>query len=551
MLKDVLIPSKLGNTYIFSKKVLYIDISQFAVQGMLVEYQRRNVYIQNKQSILLKDFSQQALVAAIKKMVSNFKSYDEIVTSLSSTSIVYKELELPFIGKEKIEMILSYEIESLLPFSLDKAVIDFIVTYEDMQKKSSKILVAAALKEDIDKQLVLFEKAEVSITTMAVDMFALYELYKQGLYKTPVQDISKKDKNSLVLQQRIIEVVIDIGFSVTRIIYLDNNVLKGVRVIPYGVSDLAQAVSKHLELSYYDVVQQLIAQENIENYQETISKELPKLFNHINQTLSFFEKQMHADYKIPQKIMFSGLGCSLYNFMEMAQNYITIKVEELSIDTILKSLQITVSKKIEIKLQDITFLAIMLLDKYNNDVNLLEGITHRIENSLLYKQLAAIIILSITCIAAIYLHSSSELQRWNQAYLSSKKELIAKIDQSMGLDLKTEKNLKRIVERTQEAYKAAHKRWFAFAKQKERSYLEYLQDLSVRIDKDSIGLDVSKLMIEPEKVTMVGKLKDFEALEVFEEELSELDLLQVVEKPRELSFTIQLKVKNKGQQDVD
>jgi len=550
MFKDVLIPSKIGNSYLFSKKVLSVDVTQFSVQAILVEYRGSRVYLKSKQSIVLKDFSQQAIIGAIKKIVSTIGSYDEVITSSSSSSVVFKELQLPFVGREKLEMIVAYEVEAMLPFSLDKAVIDFIVTHENKKLNSSKILVAAALKDDVDAQLALFEKAGVKLNTMTVDMFALYTLYAHGMYVPKIISGNKKNhKKSFFPENRTIEVFVDAGFSVTRILYLDNKVLQSVRVVPYGISDIAQSISKQLELSYYDVVQQLISQENKELYQDIIHKELATLFEHINQTVSFFEKQLQADYKMPQKIIFSGLGCSLYKFITTAQDYLNIQIQEISIEHIVKSLKVVIPKKMALKPQDITQFAIALLSKYNEDTNFLQSFAHRIDNSLLYKQLLMIVVLSISCIGAVYFKSSLELQRWNQAYISSKKELVSKVDQIMGVDLKSEKNLKKIVERCEEAFKASHKRWFAFVKQKERSYLEYLQDLSVKIDKESIGLDLTKLMIEPEKVTMVGKLKDFEALEVFEEELAELDLLQVVEKPRELSFTIQLKVKNKGQHD--
>ena len=229
------------------------------------------------------------------------------------------------------------------------------------------------------------------------------------------------------------------------------------------------------------------------------------------------------------------------------QTYVAISVQVIATEHVAKVVNLVVPKKMTLKPQDMTHIAIALFSKYDDDVNFLQSLAHKADNSLLFKQLFMIILLTVSCIAIVYLRSNAELQRWNQAYTSSKKELASTINTTMDIDVRNEKNLKKIVERCEEGFKTAHKRWFAFVKQKERSYLEYLQDLSVRIDKASLGLDITKLLLEPEKVTMTGKLKDFEALEVFEEELAELDLLQLVEKPRELSFTVHLKVKDKGQ----
>lgn len=549
MLRDVFIPSKIGNSYLFSKKVLTIDVTQFAVQAILVQYRSNKVYVKNKQLIVLKDFSSQSIVSAIKKIISTIGSYDEVVTSLSSASVVFKELELPFVGREKLEMVVGYEVESLLPFSLEQSVIDFIIIDQDAKHKRSKLLVAAALKEDVAAQLTLFEKAEVSLHTVTVDIFALYTLYTHGVYTSGVKHHGKENnkKKNFAPQSKKVEVFVDAGFSVSRVLYLQNGKLKSVRVVPYGVSDMSQAISKKLELSYYDVAQELIAQDNNDVYKSALYDELAKFADHIKQTLSFFEKQAHDDYKFPQKIIFSGLGCSLHSFLETVQSYLEIPVQEISVDQLVKSLKIIVPKKVKIQAQDVTYIALGLFGKYNNDVNFLKNIAHKADNSLLIKQLFVIVALTLSCIGAVYFKSSSELQRWNKAYVASKKELVSTIDTTMGIDVKTERNLKNIVQRCEDAFKASHQRWFAFVRQKELSYLEYLQDLSIRIDRASIGLEITSLLLKPEEVTMKGRLKDFEALQVFEEELAELELLQVVEKPRELSFSIQLKVKDKGQ----
>lgn len=118
------------------------------------------------------------------------------------------------------------------------------------------------------------------------------------------------------------------------------------------------------------------------------------------------------------------------------------------------------------------------------------------------------------------------------------------IEQGMGVDLKGEKNLKTIVEQAEETLKRERLLWFSFTKQNEASALEYLQELSIAIDRASIGLELRQMHIDFEKVTMTGSVKSFEALDVFEEELQGLKLLTLVEKPRELTWTIQLQPKD-------
>ena len=236
MVRDILIPSKIGNSYLFSKRFLSFEITQISVNAILVLCKGDNVVIQNKISIILKDFSTTAVVGAIKKIVSTIGKYDEIVTSLSGSSVVFKELKLPFIGYEKLEMVINYEIEPLLPFALDQAVIDFIVIDENIDNHISTILVAAALKHDVDTQLNLFEKAGVSLNLIIVDMFSLYTFYKKALYpelnlpvsvkKNKYFDFFKKLNTKLITQDKsgkvdnkLAEMFVDIDFEDMKIFY--------------------------------------------------------------------------------------------------------------------------------------------------------------------------------------------------------------------------------------------------------------------------------------------------------------------------------------------
>ena len=578
MVRDILIPSKIGNSYLFSKRFLSFEITQISVNAILVLCKGDNVVIQNKISIILKDFSTTAVVGAIKKIVSTIGKYDEIVTSLSGSSVVFKELKLPFIGYEKLEMVINYEIEPLLPFALDQAVIDFIVIDENIDNHISTILVAAALKHDVDTQLNLFEKAGVSLNLIIVDMFALYTFYKKALYpelnlpvsvkKNKYFDFFKKLNTKLITQDKsgkvdnkLAEMFVDIDFEDMKIFYFVSGILKSVRAVPYGVSDIANSISKKLEISYYDVMQHLIYKENHSQYEQVVKVELDLLFGQITRTISFFENQVKDDYRRPNKIIFSGAGCSIFNFIETAQNFFDMPVAIVDIENIFKSLHITTLDKKYFSIDLFSNLSTAIFVKYNDNCNLLKTFANKNDNTLLYKQFAMVLFLTIGCIGGVLWHSISDLQRWDRAYISSNKELTTSLQTTMGIDVKSERNLKDIVNKAEETLKNERKLWFSFSKQTEQSYLQYLQDLSVHIDRQSIGLDLKSLRMRPDLITMRGALSGnkasdledgFAALPVFKEELSELQYLQLVDEARTPEFfEIQLKIKDKGPHDIN
>ncbi len=573
MFKDVLLPSKWGSTYLFTKRVVSFEVTQIAVHALLLEYKGSKSIIKNNISIALKDFSQAALVGAIKKIVATIGAYDEIVVGLSGSSVVFKELTLPFIGREKLEMIIAYEIEALLPFPLDQAVCDFIIIDEHQDKHESTLLVAAALKQDIDAQLHVFEKAGIVLQMVTVDVFGLYGLYKQGLYqpKATFHGLTKPWWSTFFKKSQVPTTVmvketafdheatlyVDIGFEVVRVLYFVAGTLKSVRVIPYGVHDVVQALSKKTEIAFFDVVQDIFYKDHGQAYASDIEAQLHIIGSHIVRTQAFFENQLKQNYKKPTSIIFSGSGCLLYNFTAFMQAFFDVSVQLLDVEVLLKKLSISLaptSKKITI--DQMSQLGIVVFASNFVECNFLKTIANKYETRLWYKQIGMIFCLTMLCIGAAAWHVYADLQRWQNAYTVSKKDLVQTVQTTMGVDLKTQRSLKDILQKAEETLKQERKLWFSFSKQTEFSYLEFLQDLSVHIDRDAIGLDLKKLYMTPEKVTMTASLQGnaslnpFEALAVFAQELSELELLELVEESRDPKlFTIELKVKDRAQHD--
>src|SRR5207249_3391525 len=110
-------------------------------------------------------------VTTLKKIKSQLDAYDQLHTVLSSSVMVFKELKLPFYDYEKIKMIINFEVEPLLPFSVHDAVIDFIITKHIKEEQSAEILVAATQKKHLAEHLHLFELADMKPQVVTVDLF--------------------------------------------------------------------------------------------------------------------------------------------------------------------------------------------------------------------------------------------------------------------------------------------------------------------------------------------------------------------------------------------
>ena len=594
MIRDILVPYRVGKYYLFSKRVLSFNVTPVMVQGLLIDYTGYGIQIKNNITINLKDFSAQSQISAIKKIATTIGRYDEVVTSLSSSAIAFKELSLPFLGRDKLDMIVAYEVESLLPFSVDEAVIDFMVTSEDVDKKISTILVAAARKEDLDTHYALFEKAEISLSVITVDLFALYDLYFYGVYpqgglssgifsqeiskpvslslllpspkslsflstfrnffKRTAKVVEKKESESFAppveLRHKRVELLVDIGFDVIRALYMQDGLLKAMRIIPFGISDVAQAISKETGAAYYDIANDLVSLHEVEVSEMIVQKELKKIIDEVLRTLSFFEKQENITYVQPQKIWFSGLGCNLVAFAKQAEQAFGSSACIVEIEKVLKQLVIKETSKEKIGVQSFFNLALGLFTHYEQNINFLKSFARKADTSLLNKQLLTVVFITALCVGGVAWKSVSVLGELEASYNSSRKQLVQTIAERMSIDLKSEKNLKNIVEKTQDAFKKEKTLWFSFSRKNERSILQFLQDLSVHVDRASIGLEITSMHIDYDNITMTGSVKDLPEVDVFTEELMELQLLALVEKPRETSFSVKLKVKDDSEESL-
>ena len=104
---------------------------------------------------------QDRVQAAIKKIMQHVQSYDQVRTSINSSMIIFKELTLPFLDPDKISLVLRHELESVLPFSINDALIDFIVTKQLPDAKGSAIMTAAVQKNYVAQHLTYFENTGI------------------------------------------------------------------------------------------------------------------------------------------------------------------------------------------------------------------------------------------------------------------------------------------------------------------------------------------------------------------------------------------------------
>jgi len=525
MLKNILLPEKVGNYYLFPKRLLSFEINSAHIQATLFVYQGRSVSIEKSEGLFLSDFSAQAIEGGIKKLAASMKKFDEVVTSIPSSQVVFKELELPFVGREKITMIVGFEVEQYLPFSYQEAVVDFIVLSEDTKNKKSKILVVAARKSDVTSMVQHFEKAKVKIDQMTVDLFSFYTVYKSVLYSP---------------KKKVSELFIDLGLDTATITYMNKGALEGIRVVPLGLASIVQKISDSTGVGYYDVMQQLLQNSAPESYRDVVTSELDVLVGQIRMSMKFFEKSSDS-YQEPRHIFLYGLGSCLQGVEKSIQDKLSMVSERLDMKNILESLSVKMKSENEVELCHGMGLLTGLSVGRSNESNFLFNQQEKGRSQLFLIQFIVLCCITFGGLGLLYWDIHSKVSNLQSSYNSSKKELVKTIEKSMNVKMKKSKSLSTIVSFAEDTLKKEKELWFLFSQQSENGFLEYLQKLST-IDRKDLNLELTKVQLGYDSVVLTGSVENFDELSVLQEEIALIPIFKLVDKPNSIAFTMELKI---------
>jgi len=531
MIQDIFIPSRIGLYYFFEKRILGFEINSSSVQATLVHFSKNKVVLKNNMSITLQDQNPLSISNAIKKITTTIGKYDEIVTCLTSSTVIFKEMILPFVGREKIKMIIDYEVEPLLPFTLNEAVIDFIITDEDKVKSQTTVLVAAVRKLDLLVCTSHFEAAGIELSHVTLDMFALYDFYRNAMY---------------VAQAYMSLLIVDFSFDAIRILYIQKGILKSVRLVPYGLTSITNNLDKDSTLLQHRLLENNLPLD-IKDDHEGIHKELSQKImvdfcKQITLSISFFQKQIKS-FIAPSKIICLGAGTGIQGFLEQAKACSDLPVEILEIKKILLKNNVVLNKTIKFDAQYSSNLIIPFSAVRYGDVNFLSDRQKQKESKLFKKQILMVIFISLSTIAGLYLYTDYQVRIWNVANAKSKRDLVMTLQEQMNLDVKNVKRVSEIVSTAQTQLEQTKKVCFSFS-QSNNSFLHSLQELYSKIDRTSLGLSLKLLSLHDNEVVLQGKVKDYDALATFEEELMELENFTLQDKPRDLAFTVVLHIKD-------
>ncbi|HLB93925.1 MAG TPA: hypothetical protein VJJ81_01625 [Candidatus Babeliales bacterium] len=576
MIQNLFIPNAINNYYLISQKILSFSLSRNHVTACQILAAGNTVTIQEIYREALEFDSgltyEQLVSAAIKKIIKKNK-FNLITLTVSNTHTIFKELELPFLDAQKINQVLRFEVEASLPFTIDKAVVSFIVTSQDLTKKSSRVLAAVVQTKDLEYYQELFKKAGLKgVDQFTVELFDSYALFQKiPEYNQPYTqlntiqasipaNINSSDQANLtnLTKNKTAQIFLNISDSTTTVIYLEHNKLQLSRIIPRGFNNLARQFSQRAKISYPEALEII----NRVNLSHAINQEhttqlkavLGEYFNLISATLESFAVNLQAQ----QLAINPDAKLELKQIILLQSEQVIAGLSELIQQTFkLKCYNLELTKLLDHKVFK-TNLKLSALDygpiagAYNSIVQDHSNLEYgRTSSGLLKNQIAVGLIFSLIILGALGGHIFWELSNLNSKLQKAELETLNRLSKTFNLNTKEQKTLPLAIRSAEGKVEHESKIWFAFSQQTRVSILEYLQELSKIIKPEELGLKLELLTIADTQLTLQGKIAtgqgqkaDYAALNKLTFELRSSKLFELPKEPQDLDFEITLNLKN-------
>jgi len=536
MIRDLFFPEQLGGYYFFNKRIVGFDIGKTHITATQILLSRRSITIEKTitEKIELDNGSEyiENVGTLLKKIAQQCNAPYEIRTAFASSAAIFKELRLPFVGRQQIAMTIDFEIEPLLPFPLDDAIIDFVIISENLEEKSSDILVAAVHKQYIAQHIELFQAAGLMPDVICIDAFSLYSLYAKSIgYSTQPGAV----------------VLIDIGSYTTTLSYVLDGKLRLIRSLPKGIMYLAKNVSDAMHIPLSQAMETIIRygleQENDPHYNKALTQALESFWREVTFTIQSFVVQAGSNSSC--KLLLFGGGSSLKGLTSFVTKFLKQSVELWDIDAAMHDCGIIIASKTGVSRSMVMSLSTALPLPPTVECSLLKKeFTNTIETTAFTKQFFTACTLLLLIFGILIGETIIKVRSLHHEITASDHEARAELKEaSNGLvqNQASEKfndqgSLEDLVDEQEALIKNEEKLWFSFANPARTSFLKYLLELTSRIDKKGLGFTINKLTIADGIMTLDAQVKDRDALKTLEKELRQSKLFVSVERQEDPTF---------------
>jgi hypothetical protein len=529
-LREIFLPTKYKHYFLFSYRFLGLTWSKEVATGVkiLAKGNARSVsgVATHKIEISTEKENTENTAEAVSLVVKELSFGDDIIFVLNNQGIIFKELTVPFTDPERIRAILPFEIEGLIPFSKESATIEFIQTYVDTQNKSSQLCVAVVPGVQLNGIKNIFAK-----TSFVPTWGTIRALLIAGMYK---------DTGLLVADE---QVLLDFENDHCTVLVFFQKQLRLVRVLSHSISSIAFAISELTKQSVSEIRSILFQSRDIlpEAVQETYTQGMKKVLSDVLFTV-------RSVIQAPQSLrltLFCQDGQADTLSMLFAKG-LSAQEEQLSLPQIVAALGVTGGQKIQHQ-HFIAFLA-ALPTKSTENINVFRGQEQKEAKRLLLRQIATSGVVLIVLLTLLFFSYRNSLNVLHQELQSSEKEVIQMLRSEFDIPAE-EKRFDDVLEYAKSEARKQEQTWLAFSSQARTSILQYLLELTERINQEALDFVLEKLTIDQSKIVIKAEVRDYEALKILERELRQSKLFIYVEPQDNPRFTMTINLVPLGEQE--
>lgn len=542
MIKKIFLPEFYKNKRVYSQIILgfYIENSTIIHVKTLAERTENVIKNASKENIEIKNKKEYKNLISnkIKNIIKNSGKFDQIYVSIPADKVIFNELELPFINEDKIRMILDYEIESKLPFSINECVLDFIVTKQSIKEKKSQILAAAIRNEDLKEILNIYQMTNIEPSKITIDLFAIYNLYKQIPEYNNIKNSSA---------------IINIDSNSTRIALLQNGNIKLTRIIPQGINIIAKNIANKTNQDIQSIKEKIIKfgfnQTENKEFEKILNEHAVAFFQDIQFTLNSFSLKLNLNKSI-SKILFTGQYSNIKNLSNFCSNLLQIPCEQFDCKKIFsnKNFKNKVKKNIENWNNFIIPLGTTIPCIQTLNFNLRRKKFENQSTGLILKQLKTSIILIIIIFSWLIISGSMQIHNLSNKIRETEKRESSRLLKIIPQNIKLPKKIafNSLINKANRLINEKLDMWGPFEKRKIEPLL-ILQELTNIIDKKRFDVKVDTLSISEEdeiaKIEVEGFFKSktgkqhYKYWEQFEKRFENSKILELWDPTEEINTT--------------
>ncbi len=301
---------------IFNKSIVSIDLGTYEtkiIQGIKskeeIKVEKAVAYstpMDSYENGNIKNHS--ILVNHVKEeMKENKMSAGNCHISISSTSIITRELPFPILGTKEIEGLLKYQLEEYLPMDYGKYIIQHkpLGRIVDEGVEKLNILVVAIPKDMVEMHYDFVRDLGLRPLIMDYQSNGIWKLFK-FTDSLNVNDFSKK-----------VVAAIDLGYSSTNITILKNKAMQTTKAVELGGQSLDTNAMNLLTLTPEELHRKKVEIEDISNVEEGFSDDdrylniirtsLEAIMDRVDRVFKYYlSKEM--DNEIEQLLLYGGLS---------------------------------------------------------------------------------------------------------------------------------------------------------------------------------------------------------------------------------------------------